>query len=78
MSSNEHGEIMRALGNVEGKMDGIIRRMDKQNGTIKEHESKLRKHDIALGKVGLIFSTVIFTITVSFNFIYDWIKTKIS
>lgn len=39
-TDNQHNQIMRAIGQLEGKIDGIIERLEKINGTIsKQGES---------------------------------------
>lgn len=44
METNNHNEIMRVLGNLEGKVDGINDRLNRVNG-------RLDKHDDAIGSL---------------------------
>lgn len=41
MSENEHSQIMRALGNLEGKIDGINQRLDVVNGRLNSHAKSI-------------------------------------
>lgn len=34
-------DIQRSLGRIEGKVDGINQRLDKVNGTLKDHSDKI-------------------------------------
>ena len=42
MKKTLHEEIMYMLGQIDGKMAGIIDRLDKINGAISSHSSKIR------------------------------------
>ena len=41
MTDQLHNEIMRAVGRLEGKVDGINQRLDGINGTLKNHDEKI-------------------------------------
>ena len=41
MSDQAHSEIMRALGNLEGKVDGINQRLDVVNGRLNSHAKSI-------------------------------------
>ena len=54
--------ILKAIGNLEAKVDGVNSRLDRMNGTIKDHDDRINdnesKIDIGLGKasvIGVIF-----------------------
>ena len=52
-------EINGKLGYLKGKVDGIEKHNTEQNGAIKDLTDASKRHDIALGKIGLIFGFVI-------------------
>lgn len=39
--TDQHSEIMRAIGNLEGKVDGINKRLDAQNGRVGKSEERI-------------------------------------
>lgn len=41
MSDQLHNDIMRVLGNLEGKVDGINERLDKVNGRLGKHDEAI-------------------------------------
>ena len=54
--------ILKAIGNLEAKVDGVNSRLGRMNGTIKDHDDRINdnesKIDIGLGKasvIGVIF-----------------------
>lgn len=65
MSENLHNQIMRALGNLEGKVDGINNRLDVLNGRVAKHDERLgnldisdSKQNIKLGIIGTVAGLV--------------------
>lgn len=46
MNDYPHDQIMRSLGNLEGKVDGINERLDKLNGSVARHEKSIQGLDI--------------------------------
>lgn len=69
MTDNHVAEVMRALGKLEGKVDGINERLDTLNGKVLKHAEKLAAHDIFIGKVGVVVTALAFTVTLIGNFI---------
>jgi len=55
---NTREEILKALGKVEGKVDGINERLDKVNGTLKNHDERINvnehKVDTMSGKIKVV------------------------
>ncbi|MHA1482291.1 MAG: hypothetical protein ACTSQA_02495 [Candidatus Heimdallarchaeaceae archaeon] len=54
--------ILKAIGSLEGKVDGINKRLDTLNGTVKNHDKRINtnesKIDVMTGKatmIGMIF-----------------------
>lgn len=37
-----HNQLMRGLGNIEGKVDGINQRLDKLNGSVAKQEERIK------------------------------------
>lgn len=46
-----HNEIMRAIGNLEGKIDGINQRLDVSNGRLSKHDEKIQSLEISRGEL---------------------------
>jgi len=55
---NTREEILKALGNIEGKIDGINKRLDKINGSLSNHDDRINlnehKVDTLSGKIKVI------------------------
>ena len=51
-------QILKALGNIEGKVDGINQRLDRVNGNIKNHDDRINEiehtQDVMTGKATII------------------------
>ena len=43
MEVETHNEILRAIGKLEGKVDGINDRLDRVNGRLDKHDEELDK-----------------------------------
>jgi hypothetical protein len=43
MEQLQHEEIQRSLGRIEGKLDGLNKRIDVSNGRLIKHEQDLNK-----------------------------------
>ena len=57
-------EINRTMGEVVGEVKGINKRLDKLNGSVKNHDARINKNesklDTMLGKVSVIGSLGVF------------------
>ena len=69
-------QIIKALGNIEGKIDGINKRLDLMNGSLGKHETRINdnehKIDIATGKataIGALLGVIGACIIAAINFI---------
>ncbi|MBI5573496.1 MAG: hypothetical protein HY919_02950 [Elusimicrobia bacterium] len=73
--------IFEQLGNIEGKIDGILMRLDKINGTLQKHEQdivnfKLNKSfflgasKVVFFIIGLIGAALGFTLPLFFKFLF--------
>ena len=58
MSKQTINDVIRGLGRVEGKVDGVISRLDRMNGTLDSHDKRINinesKTDIITGKATVI------------------------
>jgi len=49
--------ILQAIGELGGKVDGINKRLDTMNGSLKDHDKRINKNeskiDITMGKVSV-------------------------
>ncbi len=68
-------DVIRGLGRLEGKVDGINTRLDKTNGTLANHDKRINdnehKIDIMTGKatvIGAIMGFIGATVIAFFNF----------
>ena len=63
-----HNEIMRALGSLESKVDGINRRLDSLNGRVSEvedHSDKMQSwQDQSTGRISMIAFGISFIVSV--------------
>ena len=77
MSQDLHNEIMRSLGNLDGKVDGISQRLDKINGTLTVHNHQIQSTIVDLSnlklKAGLLWAFATAFIVAS----WELLKTKI-
>lgn len=68
-----HDEIMRTLGNLEGKMDGVIARLDKINGSVRTlyiRTDNLAQFDSNLrGRVAIIGFIISIIVSVSVAYV---------
>lgn len=75
MSNETQNKILQTVGRLEGKVDGIISRLDKQNGTLINHDKRINKNESALdqqkGKaaaISIITATIISIIGIVITF----------
>jgi len=78
MSDNAHNEIMRAIGNLEGKIDGINFRLDTLNGRVGKHDDKINiiesNQQYRRGQIVIIGAIVGGVISFVWNFISNRIN----
>lgn len=51
--------IERQLGYITGKVEGIEEQMRQNNGTVASLKKQVARHEVALGKVGIVFTGVV-------------------
>jgi len=77
MNSSEFKEkVMFKLGKIEQHLENLNGATEENKKLAEATAKKVAFHDIALGKVGIIVTFVLFIGTVAFNFAADWIKAK--
>ena len=69
--------IHEKIGQLIGKVDGINKRLDVLNSSVKINSGKIQKHEVLLGKAGIIFVGVVFLVTTAITFVMDWLKSNI-
>ncbi len=78
MSEFNHQQFSEDIGYIKGKVESIEGHLEKLNGTTENNTKKLAKHDVVLGKIGMVFTAMIFVLTTAFNFVIDWVKNIFS
>ena len=65
------------------KLGAIEQHLKNLNGATKDNKDlaeatakKVAKHDVILGKVGIILVSGVFLITTAINFSWDWIRSR--
>ena len=76
MDQNAHNEIMRAIGRLEGKVDGINQRLDSTNGSIKTHDDKIRSLEIDVASIKTTASILGGAAGLLITIIWSYIKDK--
>ena len=75
MSAEQHNEIQRSLGRIEGHQEEIIERLNKINGKIIDHDIKIDKLKTAQTttkvQLGMIATGASLVIAFIFKFVND-------
>lgn len=78
-SMDKHdGKMHEDIGYIKGLVEGIDKKLTEQNGAIALLTKKVTKHDVILGKIGMVLSVAIFVITMAFNIVIEWVKKMFS
>lgn len=70
-------KVMFKLGQIDGKVGGMEKKLKNVCDTVADNTKKVNKHDVFFGKIGVGITAGLFVIVVASNFIIDWIKSKI-
>ena len=66
-------DLALAVGELRGLLEGINDRLDKMNGTVASNSKMLQRHEVFIGKIGLVVASVgiafSFIGTIAMNFI---------
>ena len=74
MSDETMHRILEEVGYIRGTVDAMDSKLAAQNGSIAELKKTVGRHEVILGKVGLVFSGIIFAVTLAFNAVIDWVN----
>ena len=69
-------QLHEKLGYIIGKVEAIDAKLTEQNGSIKDMQKTVAKHDIIFGKIGVVVTAVLFVMTIGVNFLTDMIKGR--
>lgn len=69
-------EIKEQLGYMTGKIEGIEKHLEEQNGTIIGVKKQLSRHEVALGKVGIVFTGAIVALDFAVKATIGFFKDK--
>ena len=58
MENTQHGAIMKELGNLNGKMDGMVKQQMITNGKVAANEGRLNHMDVEDGKLGVFLEQI--------------------
>ena len=67
-------KILEEVGYIRGTVDAMDKKLAAQNGNIATLQGKVQRHEVILGKVGLVFSGIVFAVTLAFNAAIDFFK----
>jgi len=71
-------KLINDVGFIKGKVESMETHLETLNGTTEKNSEKLAKHDVILGKVGMIITGAIFVLTTAFNLAIAWVKNMFS
>ena len=70
-----HNEIMFKLGNIEGRLDGIIDRLDIVNGRLTKNEGEISNikgfSDKLIGTFTVVSSMVVAGVSIAVNWLFN-------
>ena len=75
--SRDTDKIHEVLGYIRAKVEAIDDKLGVQNGRLIAVEKTVSKHDLIFGKIGVVFTIVLFALTTAINFILDAVKSKL-
>ena len=76
MSEKSLHKLIEDVGYIRGKVDGMETHLKEQNGTVKDLVSRVSKHDVIFGKMGVAVTAFVFVFTVSIDFVKEWVKSR--
>ena len=74
--NDNHTKFAEDIGYIKGTVKSIKEHVEKQNGDIASLQNKVAKHDVIFGKIGVVFTGLLFVITTVVTITVDWVKTK--
>ncbi len=70
-------EVVKKLTKLEVTAKNTEKHLIKLNGTVKDHDKRMDRHDVIFGRIGVIITSGIFLISIGINFVIDFVKDKI-
>ncbi len=72
-----HNEIMRAIGRLEGKVDGINGRLDTANGRLKSHDDKIGNLETDMASIKAKATVLGGIAGITLSMIWNYVKNKL-
>lgn len=69
-------DIKDDVGYLKGKVEGIDNKLCNQKEVIKDLKKSVHRHDVVLGKVGLVFTAIIGVASLAGNVVVDLLFNK--
>ena len=77
MSEQEFQQrISEDIGYIKGKVEDLCKKVDDINGDLTNAKIKITKHDLIIGKAGVIITAGVFVLATAFNLIVEFVKDK--
>lgn len=72
--SDHDSQLHEDIGFIKGTLVSIEKHLERLNSTTEKNTKKISKHDVVLGKIGVMLTAVVFIFTVLFNLAIEWAK----
>ena len=74
--NNMDRKLYEDIGFIKGTLKEMGDDLKTLNGQVAENSKKLQRHEVILGKFGVVFTIIVFGVSTAINFIVSWIKDK--
>lgn len=74
--SDHDPQLHEDIGFIKGSLESIEKHLDKLNKTTEKNTQNITKHDVIIGKVGVVLTGIVFLFTAIFNFAIEWVKRQ--
>ena len=75
-NNNFERDVMYKLGSIEKHLENLNGATEDNKKLAELTAKKVVKHDMILGKIGIVFIGVVFVATTAINFSWDFLKSK--
>ena len=69
-------KLMYKIGKIEQHLKGLNGSTAENKKLIELTAKRVSKHDILLGKIGVVLVGAVFVVSIAINFSWDWIRSK--
>lgn len=76
MNDHDDNKLFLLLGELRGDMKGVLKHLEKQNGSIEKIQKKLAAHDIILGKLGAMIGVIGLAVSTVGTVVVTWIRDR--